>query len=800
MGPHRRPEWLSSLLVALLLVTPLLVLGGAKSDVGAQASPRQQFVDTTQEAGLGSFLHAGFLGNNTTIAAFIEVMGPGACWFDADGDGRLDLFLVNGRYHTQPEKETSLAPTSHLYRNVDGTRFEDITVRVGLALNAWGQGCAAADYDNDGHPDLFVAAWGGSSLFHNRGDGTFENVTASSGLGNESCAPFPCWDTGAVWFDADRDGCLDLYLTRFGNWTFQTGGGNSPNNAPEQANTFFHGGCGAPLTDTTATTGLTHYANTWSAAAYDINGDGWPDLYDSNDGDPNDLWLNDGHGSFTLVERGVSNDRSGMGTAIGDLNGDGRPDIVTTNYMNQANGIYLQKADGNFTDIGRQAPFTDALPWVAWATRIADIDHDGRNDLMVVNGMTEDLGSRVPDLPAREPTHVYLQREDGTFFEANASLGAPLQQNYVGRGAAWADYNDDGNVDVVVAEAGESPTHLWRMENVAGHFLTISLVGTAANVTRDADGARVTLSAAGLPTLSQEKRAQMGFMSTNDPRVHFGLGNATEANLTVRWPDGSTESFTRVPANSFIRITQGAGLVSLGKVPIARVSGPAFVKRGDNATFNATLSTPIANASWDLGDGATVMCVSGECRDAAGVLVGTMDSSRALITHAYLTPATYDVAVVLTDTIGARGAAHTLVQVKADLRANLSFSKSIVGLMEMAHGTARVVDERGAPIPGARAHVNLTYSLYPQVEPLVLPFVPAGVRNFVGYRVVMIEGLTDANGSFAFDVPLWWQGPTPATSGIRTNLVGEYHATLSGGLGGSSFPDATASYQVRPTA
>lgn len=754
---------------------------------------RQTLTDVTEAAGLADFLHAGFLGNATHRPAFTEAMGPGLCWLDADGDGLLDLYLVNGRYFTDAEKEAALQPTSRLYRNLGGGAFSDVTRGSGLGLRAWGQGCAAADHDNDGDTDLFVAGYGLQALFRNDG-GTFTNVTTELGLDGAWCGVEVCWGSGGTWFDGDRDGCLDLYVSRFGNYTLGSGTPNGPEWAPQQRNGYYRGGCGAPFVDATETAGFTTWGNTWSAVAYDIDDDGWSDLYVSNDGDPNELWLNDGDGTFTLSPH-AADPRAGMGTAIGDLNADGRPDLGTTNYVNEDNGIYLQLADGSFDDIGDTSPFTQARPYAGWAMLFHDIDHDGLQDVVVVNGMTEDI---EPIIKTAEPVHVYRQRETGSFEQWNTTLGGAILSDLVARGAAWADYDEDGDLDMAIAEAGENPTHLWRTERPTGNFLSISLVGNAPGVTRDAEGAKVTLSAEGIPTSSKEKRAQQGFMSSNDPRVQFGLGSAQRADMTIRWPDGATQTFSDVPANAFVRIVQGGPLEILRRLPLLTATGPGDVERGVAGTFTATLDADVARVAWDFGDGQWAICKDGVCIDERGATVGSLSGRTATVAHAFPTIGRYDSLVVATDTAGHETVTRVRGDVRGRLLADLAFDAERFGVDEQARGTGRVVYEGGYPVMGASVRVDIVYSFWPQVEEAALPVVPAGVRSLGGYRTVTLEGVTDAAGEWRFEVPLWWQSPIPAARAVQFNPLGDYAATLSGGFRGSAFDNASAAYQVRP--
>lgn len=750
------------------------------------------YVDVADAAGLGGFLHAGFLGNLSASPDFVETMTTGVCWIDHDSDGRLDLYVVNGRYHSQPERNAR-DPTSRLFRNAGGA-FVDVTDAAGVALRGNGMGCSAADYDNDADADLVVTSYGGLTLFRNDG-GAFANVTAALGLDVRTCGAFPCWNTAATWLDADRDGCLDLYVGRFGNWTIGSGLANGPDHAPEQANALYRGACGGPFTDVTAASGLFYHANTWSSGAYDVNGDGWTDLYDSNDRDRNALWLNDGDGTFTRAVTNASDPRAGMGTAIGDLDHDGRPDIVTTNFVNEDNGIWMGRASGDFVDIGGDAPFRDGRPYSGWAASILDVDHDGRNDLITVNSLTENITRDVPTLLTEMPVHVFRNGPSG-FAQANATMGPALARNYVGRAAAWADFDDDGDLDMALAEAGEAPTHLLRSDRPPGSFLVVDLVGAAPGVARDALGAQVTLQATGLPATTREKSPQLGFLGSSDPRLHFGLADAREANLTVRWPDGSTQSFSGVPANSFVRIIQGdAAPTVLARRPVASASGDALVQRLADATFRAALDAPLASAVWDFGDGAMATCADGVCTDGAGATIGAIVDRNVTLTHAFATTGPYEIHVALRDAAGHEAARRIAGQVAATLVGEVAFTRAEYAPLDTIEAVARVRYETGEPVPGATVRLSVNHTFWPLFEENVLPLLPRGAHAPLGYKTEVVEATTDADGIALLAIPMWWRSPAPAIP-AAFHPPGDYRAVMDATYRGGETAPVEAGYRV----
>lgn len=758
----------------------------------AVAPARPMYVDVAAAAGLGDFLHAGFLGNHSTPPDFVEAMATGVCWLDHDTDGRLDLYVVNGRYHSQPERNAR-DPTSRLFRNAGGG-LVDVTEAAGVGLRGYGMGCSAADYDNDADADLVVTSYGGLTLFRNDG-GAFTNVTSALGLDVRTCGAFPCWNTAATWLDADRDGCLDLYVGRFGNWTIGSGLQNGPDQAPEQANAFYRGACGAAFTDATAASGLLYHANTWSSGAYDVNGDGWTDLYDSNDRDRNALWLNDGDGTFTRAVTNASDPRAGMGTAIGDLDHDGRPDIVTTNFVNEDNGIWMGRASGDFVDVGADVPFRDSRPYSGWAASILDFDHDGRNDLMIVNGLTENITRDVPTLLTEEPIHLFRHTASG-FVQANATMGPALARNYVGRAAAWADFDDDGDLDVALAEAGEAPAHLLRSDRPPGNFLVVELVGNAPGVARDALGARVTLQAAGLPPTTRDKSPQLGFLGSGDPRLHFGLADARDADLTLRWPDGSTQQFPDVPANAFVRIVQGdAAPTVLARRPIASASGDALVQRLADATFHAALDAPVASAAWDFGDGARAACVADVCTDETGAVIGAIDDRNVTLTHAFAATGPYEIHVALQDAAGKEAARRIVGQVAATLVGEVAFTRAEYAPSDVIEAVARVRYETGEPVEGATVRLTLNHTFWPLFEENVLPLLPRGAHAPLGYKTETLEGTTGADGTVRIEIPMWWRSPAPAVP-VAFHPPGDYRAVMDATYRGGEAAPAEAGYRV----
>ncbi|MCA1813924.1 MAG: FG-GAP-like repeat-containing protein [Halobacteriales archaeon] len=562
-----RAPVLALLLGALLLLPP--GLGHGDAPPMGRATLRE-----VHDAALAGYVHAGSLGNASVQVSRLEMSGPGACWLDVDQDGLLDLFVVNGRYVTQPELNARL-PRSMLFRGL-GSGFADATDASGAGLEGQHLGCAAGDYDNDGWPDLYVTGYGGGALLHNA-QGVLTDVADDAGVRDATCGAWLCLGMSADWLDYDRDGCLDLFVDHYGRLDL-----NDPQGALyQQENRLYRGDCRGQFQDRTLAANLTQVLPSYSSVASDLDNDGWPDLYVSNDGQPNDVYLNNGDGTFREADNEARDVRNGMGTAVGDFDHDGRMDIVTTNWLQTTNGIFRARSDGGYDDLGTQDVFLDAFPYSGWAARWLDVNNDGHQDLAVVNGMTSDDGT----IEVAEPMLLYENLADGTFQRQADDVGLDFQRPLVARSAAWADYDDDGSMDVAVTEAGEAPVHLFR----------------------------------------------------EDPRLHAGLARAEEASLEVRWPDGSAETFAGVRANSVVRIVQGQGLTYVQQLPLARITAPSLVHRLDPATLHVegVRGTHVAQADWSFEDGGAAQGAQVEHRftDVGTVRarVAVQDAGRAKV-------------------------------------------------------------------------------------------------------------------------------------------------------------------------
>jgi hypothetical protein len=560
---------------------PLVAAGGllAVLAAGAAPAPPVRFTEQATAAGLSFRTTYGEPGQSRYI---LETTGTGAAFLDFDNDGDLDAFLANGS--TLAESGDGPRARCALFRNVGGGRFEDVTEKAGLGRAGWGQGAAAADYDNDGFVDLYLTFWGGNVLFHNEGNGTFRDDTARAGVAVGG------WSTSAAFADYDRDGDLDLYVARYVAFDPKTAPlpGSGPNCryrglavmcgprglAGEQDVLFRNEGHGA-FTDVTAAAGALDAARLrgLGVAWGDYDDDGWPDLFVANDAHPNLLFHNEGDGRFRerALDAGVAYDedgreRAGMGTDFGDYDNDGRLDLVITNFQGEPNSLYLNQGDGTFLETtwasGIGEPTVRSL---GWATAFVDLDRDGWLDLFFVNGhVYPEIEGRGLDERYAQRSAVFLNRGDRTFAEATGAAGAAMAVPRAGRGAAFGDYDNDGDVDVLVANVNGAPSLLRNEAAGPRHWLSVRLVGRRSN--RDALGARITAQLADGSVRVREVHGGGSYLSQNDPRAHFGLGAAARVRrLSIRWPSGARQDFDDVAADRFLVVDEQAGLRASGR-------------------------------------------------------------------------------------------------------------------------------------------------------------------------------------------------------------------------------------------
>jgi hypothetical protein len=498
-----------------------------------------------------------------------ETVGPGCAFFDYDNDGWMDIYLVNSGACDFYQPAAPLR--NALYRNNHDGTFTDVTLKAGVAGNAYGMGAAVGDYDRDGLPDLYVTQYPRSILYHNNGDGTFTDVTAKAGVSA------PGWATSAVWFDYDNDGLLDLFVCRFVEFdkskNIYCGYGASnrrwyckPNvYVPAPCWLFRNNGDGT-FTDVSKESGIAKsLAKAWGVVAADINNDGWMDLFVGNDTVPNFLFANRGKGKFeeigTLAGVGYGSfglARSGMGVDAGDYDQDGWLDLFVANVDHESFALYHNAKGESFTDatVASGIGFSTRL-LSGWGLKFFDYDNDGNLDLLLGNGHPDLMvENRMQNVTYREPMLLF-RNVGGSFKNVSLQSGLAFSKNFAARGLALGDFDNDGAVDVLVAQNDGAPVLLHNNAARRNHWLGVKLIGHKANI--DGIGAKLSYQAGDL-VRHQWKVGGGSYLSSHDPRMVLGLGPRTKIDwLDVKWPNpsGKTERFTELPIDRYITIEEG---------------------------------------------------------------------------------------------------------------------------------------------------------------------------------------------------------------------------------------------------
>jgi enediyne biosynthesis protein E4 len=536
--------------------------------------PPAWYIDVAAQAGITVRNVNGGVSSKRYI---IESTGSGAAIIDYDRDGWPDIFLVNGS--TLPGNKPPEPPTNHLFHNNHDGTFTDVTAKAGLVSTGWGQGVCVGDYDNDGFDDIYVTGYGANRLFHNQGNGTFREVAQQSGVAGSGKE----WGTGCAFIDYDRDGKLDLVVANYVH--FDLAKTPAPGQEPgciwkgvpvmcgprglaSAPNILYHNLGNGKFDDVSKSSGIenttAHYC--FSVSTIDYNDDGWPDVYVACDSTPAILYRNNRNGTFTDVGIDSSvafnedgREQAGMGSTVADYDGDGKLDIFKTNFSDDTSTLYRNNGDGTFADKTFAAGLginTDAL---GWGAAFADVDNDGSPDLLVVNGHvypevdTEVMGTRY-----REPRFLYYNLGNGKFKDLSKSAGPGLTEPRSGRGLAIGDLFNDGRLDAVVNNLSDFPMLLVNVAGNKNDWLGLRLIGTISN--KDAIGSRVTLHGAKRAWVD-EVRSGSSFNSSNDLRLHFGLGASPElTSIEIRWPNGRNEIFAPPPSlDHFVDITEGSG-------------------------------------------------------------------------------------------------------------------------------------------------------------------------------------------------------------------------------------------------
>jgi len=549
--------WLTGLLLALLAAQP-----GAQSAI--------KLVDVAGQAGLNLVNVSG----GPAKDYIVDANGNGAAFFDYDNDGDLDALLVNGS--TRQQFAAGGDPMVALYQNSGSGSFRDVTASSGFTRRGWGAGVCVGDYDNDGFEDVFVTAFGPDALWHNTGTGTFVDTTGRARIAESR------WGTSCSFADYDRDGDLDLYVANYVQFDERTipGRGTTancrfmatdvfcgPKQLTGEKDALYRNNGDGTFADVSAASGANdpgYYG--FGVVFADLDDDGWPDIFVANDSVPNLLFRNRGNGTFVedglLSGAAVSGDgrpQAGMGIDAGDYNADGLPDLIVTNFSHDYNTLYENGPAGVFTDRSYVTGIAaTAGPYLGWGVKFVDLDNDGRLDVFVANGHVypevdkHGLGTRY-----RQRNQVFLN-EGRRFRHATAEIGGGLLIEQSSRGAAFGDYDNDGDTDILVINMNERPTLLRNDTPGTQHWLTLRLVGSKSN--RSAIGARVRVEASGRRQVAWV-HGDGSYLSHSDTRPHFGLGAASRVDrLEIRWPSGLVETATGLAADRFYVAREGAGV------------------------------------------------------------------------------------------------------------------------------------------------------------------------------------------------------------------------------------------------
>jgi hypothetical protein len=563
--------------------------------LATESSPSVVFTDVTAGAGLSRAINIS--GSVTDKQFLLEEMGCGVALFDYDNDGWLDIFLVNGT--TLNPAGCDRNPTSYLFRNNRDGTFTNVTEKARLTRSGWGQGCCVGDYDNDGFDDLFVTYFGHNVLYHNNGDGTFTDVSEKAGVAGSGNR----WGAGCCFLDYDRDGHLDLFVANYVNF--------DPARAPKPGEAMycmyndirvpcgpqgFAGGTNmlyrnrgdGTFADVSEESGIARprgassmvfVGRNWQptgsygmgAAAADFDNDGWPDIYVACDTAPSLLYRNNHDRTFreiavpagcALDENGVA--LSGMGVGVGDFDSDGWLDIARTNFSEQVTTLYRNYGNGAFEDASIKAGLGINRKYLGFGVGFFDFDNDGWKDLFLANGhVYSQIAQRKLHVAYKQPKVLYRNLGNGRFEDVSAKAGPAIKAENLGRGCAFGDFDNDGDIDVIVNNLDAPPSLLRNDGGNKNNWIMIRCVGVRSN--RSAIGTRVKVTS-GKHSQIDEVMSGSSYYSQSDFRLHFGLGRASKADgVEVSWPSGLKESFKDLPANQLVVIQETKGIIDRRK-------------------------------------------------------------------------------------------------------------------------------------------------------------------------------------------------------------------------------------------
>jgi hypothetical protein len=531
------------------------------------------FVDVAATAGLHTPVIYGGVESKKYI---LEATGCGCAFIDYDNDGWVDVFLLSG---TRLEGDPPGA-TNRLYKNNRDGTFTDVTEKAGLKAVGWASGVCIGDYNNDGFEDIFCTYFGQNRLYCNNGDGTFTDTTKAAGLWNEQ----PRWGAGCSFLDYNRDGHLDLFVSNYVRFSFEHApvpGENvncnwkgvpvecGPRGLPTGKHSLYRNNGDGTFTDVSQEAGIASATGCYgmTVVAADLDEDGWPDIFVACDSTPSLLFMNNHNGTFREegVLRGValSDDgleQAGMGVGVGDYDLDGHLDLFKTHFAEDANGLYHNDGKGNFDDLTRSARVAVDTRYICWGAGMVDLDNDGYPDLFVSTGnVYPEVERKLPQYANKTPRTVFRNLGNRTFEELSQEAGPGVTDAHCSRGCAFGDFDNDGDLDILIVNMNELPSLLRNDMKAKRNWIKVKLEGVKSN--RSAIGARVVARYGG-KAQAQAVLSQSSFYSCNDSRLHFGLGGFSSVDLDIYWPNGLHEQYKKISANQLITLREGSGIVS----------------------------------------------------------------------------------------------------------------------------------------------------------------------------------------------------------------------------------------------
>ena len=547
-------------------------LFAATENSATVVKPFSTFTDVAQSAGLTKKM---VYGTPEAVTYIIEEMGGGCAFFDYDNDGWMDIFIVGGRTLEGIPPDAS----NRLYKNNRDGTFKDVTKEAGLWDAGWGVGVCVGDYDNNGFEDLFVTYYGQNKLYRNNGNGTFTDVTEKAHLSFDGTR----FGAGCTFLDYNRDGLLDLFVSNYvdidmahaakpnldmSDCTYEgVAVACGPRGLKAPQHYLYRNNGDGTFTDVSKESGIAAIKGSYglTAVSFDVDEDGWPDIFVACDSTQSLLLINNHDGTFREegLLRGVAispdgKEMAGMGIGVGDYDLDGHLDILKTHFQLQPAGLYRNDGKGNFEDEAQPSGLAGERTYVSWGDGIVDLDNDGYPDILWVTGnVYAEIERFNPKFPYKGPRVLYRNRGDGTFARV-LDAGPAITSLHVSRGCAFGDFDNDGDLDIVIMNQHEPPSLLRNDAPKENHWIKVRLEGTKSN--RSAIGARV-IARYGGKTQAQAVMSQASYMSSSDPRLHFGLGSETTADIEVIWPTGQVEKYPAQAANRLITILEGHGIV-----------------------------------------------------------------------------------------------------------------------------------------------------------------------------------------------------------------------------------------------